>query len=196
MYGSNRDRERTRQKFKRNGFRQSHGGKDSFPGGEWGTSSEFGRESKFRESDSYEAAQDRPSPRRYTIDGVDFDPDERDDDLYDREHNRSRFAQTYSEGRMNRKAQRTENEDHTGKGPVGYKRPDERIYEDVCEALLLNPSVDATDIDVSVKDGLVTLSGDVETRFEKREAENCIEDLSGIIDVRNELHIKETRLEQ
>lgn len=189
MYGDNRDRERTKQKLRKNGFRQTHGGREQFSSGEWGTSSEFGRNGIYRESDSYDSEKERHySPRRYTIDGVDFDPDERDDELYDHEHNRSRFAQPYSL-KLSRKGYPSQDEGHSGKGPIGYKRSDERIYEDVCEALFSNPSVDATDIDVSVSDGLITLSGTVDTRYEKREAENCIEHLSGVVDIQNDLRL-------
>ena len=192
MYGGNRDQERSKQKIKRNGFRQTHGGREQFSGGEWGTSSEFSRNSVYHESDSYNPDKDRHySPRRYSIDGVDFDPDERDDESYDREHNRSRFAQPYTGGQITRKGNIPQEQDHSGKGPIGYRRSDEKIYEDVCEALFENPSVDATDIDVSVSDGLVTLSGTVDTRYEKREAENSIENLSGVIDVHNDLRLKE-----
>jgi hypothetical protein len=128
------------------------------------------------------------------MDGVDFDPDERDDEVYDHEHNRSRFAQPYrdSGGKIPRKKNNfSQEDDHSGKGPIGYKRSDEKIYEDVCEALFVSPSVDATDIDVSVLDGLVTLSGTVNSRYEKREAENCVENISGVFDVNNELRLKE-----
>lgn len=77
-----------------------------------------------------------------------------------------------------------------GKGPKGYKRTDDRIKEDVCEALHDARSVDASDIDVEVKEGTITLKGTVETREAKREAERCIEDLRGVVDVRNEIQVK------
>lgn len=77
-----------------------------------------------------------------------------------------------------------------GLGPKGYRRSDERIHEDVCEALMQAPSVDASDIEVNVKDGCVTLTGTVEARQDKREAEDIIEDIPGVDDVRNELKVK------
>lgn len=77
-----------------------------------------------------------------------------------------------------------------GKGPKGYKRTDDRIKEDVCECLSRSEHVDATDIEVSVEDGCVTLSGTVESKLIKRAAEAEIENLSGVDDVRNELKVK------
>ena len=75
-----------------------------------------------------------------------------------------------------------------GKGPKGYKRSDERIREDACEALLAHPEIDATDIEVLVNDGVVTLQGNVESRLAKRVTEDLIENISGVSDVLNEIH--------
>lgn len=77
-----------------------------------------------------------------------------------------------------------------GKGPKGYKRSDDRIYEEVCMALMDSHEVDATDIGVKVEDGIVHLEGVVSDRQEKREAEMAIEDLPGVKDVRNSLRIR------
>ncbi len=76
-----------------------------------------------------------------------------------------------------------------GKGPKGYKRSDDRIKEEVCEALYRNYRVDASDIEVEVKEGIVTMSGSVDSRATKRSAEECVEHLSGVIDVHNRIRI-------
>jgi osmotically-inducible protein OsmY len=76
-----------------------------------------------------------------------------------------------------------------GKGPSGYTRSDDRIRENVCEALMEDDDVDATHIDVTVKNGEVTLSGTVEDRRQKRMAEDCVENLAGVHDVVNQLRI-------
>lgn len=78
--------------------------------------------------------------------------------------------------------------DHTGRGPKGYTRSDERIYEDVCETLAMSPDIDASQIEVVVKEGRVHLSGQVENRQAKRMVEFEIENISGVVDVRNELN--------
>jgi osmotically-inducible protein OsmY len=76
---------------------------------------------------------------------------------------------------------------HTGKGPRGWSRSDQMIQEDVCERLKANPRVDATDIEVRVHDGMVTLTGEVVNRQTKREAELCLDHIPGIRDVENQL---------
>ena len=79
---------------------------------------------------------------------------------------------------------------HRGKGPQNWQRSDERIRETVNEALADNDHVDATHIQVTVKDGEVTLSGTVEDRRMKRIAEDCVEQLSGVKEVQNQLRIQ------
>jgi osmotically-inducible protein OsmY len=74
-----------------------------------------------------------------------------------------------------------------GKGPKGYRRSDDRIYEEVCEALQDDPTVDATDIGVRVQDGIVTLEGKARDRMEKRVAEMLTVEVPGVLDVRNEI---------
>ncbi|WPU66965.1 BON domain-containing protein [Peredibacter starrii] len=79
--------------------------------------------------------------------------------------------------------------DYRGRGPRGYRRSDESIREDVSEALYRNSEVDASEIEVFVADGRVTLKGTVKDRNQKREAESAIENLVGVDDVFNELRI-------
>lgn len=77
-----------------------------------------------------------------------------------------------------------------GRGPRGYRRSDERIREDVCELLLADGEVDASDIEVSVASGEVTLQGTVPDRRMKRAAEDLIEAVSGIEQVDNRLRVQ------
>ena len=83
--------------------------------------------------------------------------------------------------------------EHYGKGPKNWRRTDENIREEVCEALARDRRVDASDIDISVEDGLVLLTGWVNGREEKRQAEDCLEDVLGIHDIRNELHLRDRK---
>ena len=76
---------------------------------------------------------------------------------------------------------------YSGVGPRGYRRSDERILEDVNERLTWDPEVDATDVEVSVDEGVVTLNGRVESRFAKRRAADIAESCAGVVDVRNKL---------
>lgn len=81
--------------------------------------------------------------------------------------------------------------DYRGRGPRGYRRSDETISEDVSEALYRSSEVDASEIEVSVTSGKVTLKGTVKTREQKKIAESTIEDLAGVEDVYNELRLQE-----
>jgi hypothetical protein len=76
-----------------------------------------------------------------------------------------------------------------GRGPKGYRRSDERIREDVCECLSADDRVDASDIDVTVRNCEVTLSGTVISREQKRRAEDLIERIAGVKDVNNGLRV-------
>jgi osmotically-inducible protein OsmY len=78
----------------------------------------------------------------------------------------------------------------SGKGPKNYVRSDERIHEDVCEHLTHHPYVDASDIEVTVRDGEVTLSGTVDARMVKRAAEDVCEHVRGVKDVHNYLRVR------
>ena len=82
---------------------------------------------------------------------------------------------------------------HRGKGPQGYQRSDERIRELVCEALADDDQIDASQIQVSVKDGDVTLTGVVDDRHTRREAEDCVASISGVRDVQVQLRVRDDR---
>jgi osmotically-inducible protein OsmY len=81
---------------------------------------------------------------------------------------------------------------YVGMGPRGYRRSDERISEEVCEQLTRHGDVDASDIEVEVKDSEVILRGTVEDRRTKRIAEDLAESTSGVSEVHNQLRIRRT----
>jgi osmotically-inducible protein OsmY len=78
---------------------------------------------------------------------------------------------------------------YSGMGPKGYKRSDERIREDVSDKLMEHPDLDASDVEVKVSKGEVTLSGTVESRWAKRLAEDLAESCSGVLEVMNQLRV-------
>jgi hypothetical protein len=78
---------------------------------------------------------------------------------------------------------------YSGRGPKGYKRSDQRIQEDLSEELTRNHELDASDIEVRVQDGDVTLTGTVDSRQAKRLAEDIAESCSGVNEVHNQLRI-------
>jgi hypothetical protein len=61
------------------------------------------------------------------------------------------------------------------------------LYEDVCERMTRHGQLDASQIEVDVKDGEVTLTGSVADRRSKRLAEDIAESVHGVMDVHNRL---------
>lgn len=77
-----------------------------------------------------------------------------------------------------------------GRGPRGYSRSPERIREEVCEFITDDPQIDASHIELKVlDDGVVELSGEVDSRRTKRRIEDCCDSVRGVKDVRNNLSI-------
>jgi hypothetical protein len=79
-----------------------------------------------------------------------------------------------------------------GRGPKGYRRSDERIREDVNDRLGDDYYIDASDIEVTVSNTEVTLTGTVPSRNDKRRAEDIAESVSGVTNVENRLRVKQS----
>lgn len=108
---------------------------------------------------------------------------------FGRDKAQNRSNDQYSQGTFTVRSQggiETEG-NHRGKGPKGWTRPDSRIREEICEMLEQNPAIDASEIEVSIENGIVTLEGQVEDREVKRLAEDCVEQVAGVKDVQNRL---------
>ena len=93
------------------------------------------------------------------------------------------------EAEHRRRSAETRRGTHAGRGPRGYQRSDERIREDINDRLTDDAYVDATDIEVSVNNCMVTLTGRVDSREEKRRAEDIVDSVSGVTDVSNQLRV-------
>lgn len=78
---------------------------------------------------------------------------------------------------------------YSGMGPKNYNRSDERIEDQVNERLTRNGMVDARNISVGVSNGEVTLQGSVQTRAEKRIAEDIAYSVFGVHDIHNQLKV-------
>lgn len=81
---------------------------------------------------------------------------------------------------------------HRGRGPRAYTRSDERIREDVNDRLTDDSWLDASEIEVQVAKGEVTLTGTVNSRNDKRRAEDLADDVSGVKHVQNNLRVQTT----
>lgn len=78
-----------------------------------------------------------------------------------------------------------------GRGPKGWQRSDDRIREDINERLTDHPHIDASEIEVKVQNGEVTLTGMVDERHAKRLAEDIAESVSGVREVHNQLRVQQ-----
>lgn len=82
---------------------------------------------------------------------------------------------------------------YAGRGPRGYRRSDRRIEEDVNDHLTWHGELDASDIQVEIQDGVVTLTGTVRDRRAKRLAEDISDSIPGVQDVHNRLQLQSGR---
>ncbi len=82
---------------------------------------------------------------------------------------------------------------YRGRGPKGYTRNDETIREDISERLMEHGQIDASEIEVEVREGVVLLRGYVNSRYAKRAAEDIAESVPGVKDVQNQLRVAEYR---
>jgi hypothetical protein len=80
-------------------------------------------------------------------------------------------------------------QNYAGRGPKNYQRSDDRIREEVADRLTDDPRIDASEIDVAVQSGEITLSGTVPDRQQKRLAEDLAESVSGVREVNNHVRI-------
>jgi|GEM_PF-5465907 len=79
---------------------------------------------------------------------------------------------------------------HSGKGPRSFRRSDESIREKVCEGLTDDPHVDASEIEVEVKNSEVILKGHVGDRDSKWRAEDIAEHVVGTTRVENQIRVQ------
>ncbi len=77
-----------------------------------------------------------------------------------------------------------------GRGPKGYERSDERLREMICERLTDDPRIDASDVNIDVRDKIVKLSGVVSDRRTKYEIEDLVERCGGVKDIDNQVRVR------
>lgn len=99
-------------------------------------------------------------------------------------------ASWFGDEEAERRRRMDEQRPYRGKGPKGYRRSDERIKEDINDRLS-EGYIDASEIMVMVENGEVTLSGTVNSRSDKRRAEDIAEYVSGVSNVENRLRVND-----
>lgn len=66
---------------------------------------------------------------------------------------------------------------------------DDHIHQDVLDQIKWNPLLTASEIGVSVKNGIVTLSGQVDTYYKKIEAEKEARKVKGVRGIAQDIHV-------
>lgn len=107
------------------------------------------------------------------------------------ERNQASYGRTYgSRSREGSYGRGMQPGSHRGRGPRGFVRSDSRISDEVHERLTDDHELDASDITVSVKDGVATLEGHVQERWMKHRAEDLTADCGGVTDVVNRIRVR------
>jgi osmotically-inducible protein OsmY len=75
-------------------------------------------------------------------------------------------------------------------------RSDSEIERDVREELKWDPDLDAEDIAISVKDGVVTLAGFTKSYSDRLEAENAAKRVAGVHAVANDIEVRLPSIDQ
>jgi osmotically-inducible protein OsmY len=115
-----------------------------------------------------------PEPRRYR-----YEMEAPQRDLHDREQ----LVGGHAYSGIAREAQ------FQRRGPRGYRRSDERIREDICEALIGMTHLDASEVTVDVSDAIVRLDGTVPERRMKHAIEDVTAGVPGVLDVENRIRV-------
>ena len=81
---------------------------------------------------------------------------------------------------------------HRRRGPTAknWRRSDDRIREAVSDKLMEHPQIDASDVDVEVENGRVTLRGTVDDRRKKYLIEDLCEEVLGVVEVDNLVRVQ------
>lgn len=75
--------------------------------------------------------------------------------------------------------------------PKNYRRPDERVLDNVCERLAMHPGVDVFDVTVHIEAGVIRLGGTVKDRYERRLVEKITEGVWGVRDIENGVRFRD-----
>jgi osmotically-inducible protein OsmY len=81
----------------------------------------------------------------------------------------------------------------TRSGPKNYARSDERIRELICERVMQNLSIDASEVSVDVRGGRVTLGGTVPHRLMRHAIEDVVDRCWGVQDIENNIRVQSSQ---
>jgi osmotically-inducible protein OsmY len=76
-----------------------------------------------------------------------------------------------------------------GPAEASLFRSDDQIRKDVENLISVNDDIFPKDIDINVKQGIVTLKGGVNSTYARNAAEEAAREVLGVTDVKNELDV-------
>lgn len=77
------------------------------------------------------------------------------------------------------------------RAPKGSKRSHERIREDICEELMHASDLDASGVEVAVREGVVVLAGTVPERSMKVRIEQIADRCAGGVEISNQIRVEQ-----
>jgi len=78
---------------------------------------------------------------------------------------------------------------HTGQGQRLQRRSDDKIHNEIWELLTNSADLDASEIELHVESGEVTLTGTVDSRDAKWLSEDLVTSVTGVREVHNRLKV-------
>ncbi|MFZ3230207.1 MAG: BON domain-containing protein [Pseudobdellovibrio sp.] len=79
--------------------------------------------------------------------------------------------------------------------PGVHIRDDQEIAKTITNQFKWNIQIPDDSIKAKVEEGFVTLTGEVDWEYERAAAENCVKGLTGVIDIANEIKLKEKSID-
>jgi osmotically-inducible protein OsmY len=79
---------------------------------------------------------------------------------------------------------------YEGSGSIQRQRADGIVTSDICARIATHDALDPSDVRVRTQHGVVTLSGVVDTRHDRRVAEQIVREVPGVKDVLNQLRTR------
>jgi osmotically-inducible protein OsmY len=76
-----------------------------------------------------------------------------------------------------------------GQRPQLQRRSDDKIYQEIWELLTNNPDLDASEVELHVEAGEVTLTGTVDSRDAKWLTEDLVNSVTGVREVNNRIKV-------
>ena len=76
-----------------------------------------------------------------------------------------------------------------GRGSQFQRRSEDKIYEEIRELLTNSPDLDASEVELHVESGEVTLTGTIDSRDARWLAEDLVNSVTGVREVNNRLKV-------